>query len=91
MSRLKSTKDFWCDFVSNINIITSASEEKRRRRYKPGTLALKEIRKFQKSTDLLIRKAPFCRLVGPLFSRNPPLPSYFSSNQPCNPTGARNL
>ena len=38
-------------------------EERRRRRYKPGTLALKEIRKFQKSTELLIRKAPFCRLV----------------------------
>lgn len=38
--------------------------ERRRRRYKPGTLALKEIRKFQKSTELLIRKAPFCRLVG---------------------------
>ena len=37
--------------------------DRKRRRYKPGTLALKEIRKFQKSTELLIRKAPFCRLV----------------------------
>ncbi|KAF8457158.1 histone-fold-containing protein [Terfezia claveryi] len=35
----------------------------RRRRYRPGTLALREIRKFQKSTDLLIRKLPFSRLV----------------------------
>ena len=32
-------------------------------RYKPGTVALREIRKFQKSTDLLIRKLPFQRLV----------------------------
>jgi hypothetical protein len=32
-------------------------------RYKPGTRALKEIRKFQKSTDLLIPKHPFARLV----------------------------
>lgn len=28
-----------------------------------GTVALREIRKFQKSTELLIRKAPFQRLV----------------------------
>jgi histone H3 len=35
----------------------------RRRRYRPGTVALREIRKYQKSTDLLIRKAPFARLV----------------------------
>ncbi|EEQ82775.1 hypothetical protein NCER_100467 [Vairimorpha ceranae BRL01] len=33
------------------------------RRFKPGTVALKEIRKYQKSTDLLIRKRPFQRLV----------------------------
>jgi len=32
-------------------------------RYKPGTVALREIRKYQKSTDLLIRKMPFRRLV----------------------------
>jgi histone H3 len=29
----------------------------------PGTLALREIQKFQKITDLLIRKAPFQHLV----------------------------
>ena len=33
------------------------------RRYRPGTVALREIRKYQKSTDLLIRKRPFQRLV----------------------------
>jgi histone H3 len=31
--------------------------------YRPGTVALHEIRKYQKSTKLLIRKAPFKRLV----------------------------
>ena len=30
--------------------------------YRPGTLALKEIRHYQKTTDLLIRRAPFIRL-----------------------------
>ena len=33
------------------------------RRYRPGTVALREIRKYQKSTDLLIRKRPFHMLV----------------------------
>eukprot|EP00450_Noctiluca_scintillans_P002270 CAMPEP_0194501242 /NCGR_PEP_ID=MMETSP0253-20130528/21992_1 /TAXON_ID=2966 /ORGANISM="Noctiluca scintillans" /LENGTH=80 /DNA_ID=CAMNT_0039343191 /DNA_START=49 /DNA_END=288 /DNA_ORIENTATION=+ len=32
-------------------------------RHRPGTAALREIRKYQKSTDLLIRKLPFQRLV----------------------------
>lgn len=32
-------------------------------RYRPGTVALREIRRYQKSTDLLIRKLPFQRLV----------------------------
>ena len=35
----------------------------RPRRYKPGTVALKEIRKYQRSYDLLIQKLPFARLV----------------------------
>lgn len=34
-----------------------------RRRYRPGTVALREIRHFQKTTDLLIRRLPFARLV----------------------------
>jgi histone H3/H4 len=33
------------------------------RRFRPGTVALREIRRYQKSTDLLIRKLPFQRLV----------------------------
>jgi histone H3 len=36
---------------------------KKPHRYRPGTVALREIRKFQKSTDLLIRKLPFQRVV----------------------------
>ncbi|KAI0860988.1 hypothetical protein FHL15_006601 [Xylaria flabelliformis] len=35
----------------------------RRRRYRPGTVALREIRKLQNSTDLLMKKLPFSRLV----------------------------
>lgn len=36
---------------------------KKPHRFRPGTVALREIRKYQKSTDLLIRKLPFQRLV----------------------------
>ena len=35
----------------------------KKRRYRPGTRALLQIRKYQKSTELLIRKLPFQRLV----------------------------
>ena len=36
---------------------------KKPHRYRPGTVALRKIRKYQKSTEFLIRKAPFQRLV----------------------------
>jgi histone H3/H4 len=35
----------------------------RKHRYRPGTRAIMEIRKFQRTTDLLLRKLPFARLV----------------------------
>ena len=36
---------------------------KKPHRYQPGTVALREIRKYQKSTEFLLRKAPFQRSV----------------------------
>ena len=36
---------------------------KKTHRFRPGTVALREIRKYQKGTNLLIKKAPFQRLV----------------------------
>lgn len=50
------------------NLATKAGSKQRSgqrkpHRHRPGTLALKEIRKYQKTTDLLIRKLPFRRLV----------------------------
>lgn len=41
----------------------SPNEGVKKRRYRPGTLALKEIRRYQKTTELLIKHAPFQRLV----------------------------
>lgn len=35
----------------------------KRRRFRPGTVALRDIRRYQKSTELVIRRRPFQRLV----------------------------
>ena len=42
---------------------STAASVPKHRRYKPGTVALREIRRYQKSTELLIRRLPFQRLV----------------------------
>lgn len=42
----------------------------RRHRYRPGTRALQEIRHFQRTSDLLIRKLPFARLVRDICSNH---------------------
>jgi histone H3 len=52
---------------------------KKPHRYKPGTVALREIRRYQKSTELLIRKLPFQRLVS-----TPTLTGDASSARPVN-------
>ena len=45
----------------NLNSLKPAIRKPRR--YKPGTVALREIRKYQKSTELLVKKLPFQRIV----------------------------
>ena len=41
-------------------------------RYRPSTVALRQIRKYQKSTELLIQKIPFQRLVREVFQNISP-------------------
>ncbi|XP_027701252.1 histone H3.3-like [Vombatus ursinus] len=43
--------------------VPSTGGVKKPHRYRPGTVALYEIRRYQKSTELLIRKLPFQRLA----------------------------
>ena len=38
-------------------------KKRKAQRYRPGTVALREIRRYQKSSELLIRRMPFQRLV----------------------------
>ena len=42
---------------------TGSTGVKKPHRYRPGTVALREIRRYQKSTELVLRKGPFQRLV----------------------------
>lgn len=42
---------------------TTGGGFKKPHRFRPGTVALREIKRYQKSTELLIRKLPFQRLV----------------------------
>lgn len=51
--------------MSRVVALKSEAAEKAKKayRYKPGTVALREIRQYQKSTTLLVRKLPFQRLV----------------------------
>lgn len=39
------------------------NKETRKHRYRPGFLALKEIRRYQESSELLIKRLPFQRVV----------------------------
>ena len=43
-------------------------------RYRPGTVALREIRKYQRSVDLLLKKLPFSRLVREITNNVAPEP-----------------
>ena len=51
------------------------------RRHKPGTVALREIRLYQKSTHLLIRKAPFARIVKQILLERHPFGADFRWQQ----------
>ena len=43
--------------------VPSTGDVKKTHRFRPGTVVLCEIRRYQKSTELLIRKLPFQRLM----------------------------
>ena len=43
---------------------------KKPHRYRPGTVSLRELRRYQKTTDLLIRKLPFQRIVKDIAQEN---------------------
>lgn len=73
MARTKQTARKTTGGKTTIKVISSKAARKQApsanaairkpHRFRPGTVALREIRRYQKSTELLIRKLPFQRLV----------------------------
>ncbi|CAM0877077.1 unnamed protein product [Alopecurus aequalis] len=57
------TKQLRAFYAAARKTAPSTGGVKKPRRYRPGTVALREIRKYQKGGELLIRKLPFQRLV----------------------------
>uniref|UniRef100_A0A671M6Q1 Histone H3-like centromeric protein A n=1 Tax=Sinocyclocheilus anshuiensis TaxID=1608454 RepID=A0A671M6Q1_9TELE len=59
--KMSTTELYYCELCNVLSVLEASPRKKHR--FRPGTRALMEIRKYQKSTDLLLRKAPFSRLV----------------------------
>ena len=74
MARVKQTttkKRISSQQSSSTRASARATGTKRRRyRYRPGTKALKEIRKYQKDTNFLLKKMAFQRLVREITEKN---------------------
>ena len=49
--------------IDSHKIVGARVNTPKKKRFRPGTVALREIRKLQAGHDLLIRKLPFSRLV----------------------------
>merc|ERR1711974_77572 len=56
--KLPKSKSLGTEGASHVSI-----KQTGRNRFRPGTVALRDIRKYQKSTDLILRRLPFQRLV----------------------------
>ena len=63
MSRTKTTAVAKSVKTATKKSKTAKAPGARKFRYRPGTVALRQIKRYQKSTELLLRKAPFQRLV----------------------------
>ena len=59
--------------------VPAAQKKRKARRYRPGTVALREIRRYQRSSELLIRRMPFQRLVRELAQVHNPYLRFQSS------------
>ena len=62
-SKNKASTNSKAAFAKKTAPAAGGMKEKAKRRFKPGTVALREIKKYQRSTDMLLPHAPFQRLV----------------------------
>lgn len=59
----------------------AAQPKRKKPRFHPGTVALREIRRFQRSTDLLIRRRPFDGLVREVLQDHGDIPQYMKNDK----------
>ncbi len=59
----RNSKEASMKALRNEQVQENNGPKKKKKRYKQGTVALREIRRYQKGTELFIRKLPFQRLV----------------------------
>lgn len=63
LRKLKKKKTLDDDERAAVDDYRARASLKKPHRWRPGTVALREIRRYQQSTELLIRRLPFQRLV----------------------------
>ena len=56
-------KQFQTQKPPGANAVAGEVKVRKAHRFRPGTVALRDIRRYQKGTELLIRRLPFQRLV----------------------------
>ena len=62
-SKRSSSSSYMSPAIEQNGRIIKSGGVRQAKRYRPGTVALREIRYFQRSTQLLLRRSPFHRLV----------------------------
>ena len=75
----KSPRDHLAHKAARKQAPSQPGAVKKPHRFRPGTVALREIRKYQRGTDLLIQKRPFQRLVREIAQRVAPAGTRFQS------------
>jgi len=63
MARTKQTPKKCAERTAPQRKLRAQTSNQKSRRYRPGTVAIREIRRYQKSSNLLLPKAPFRTLV----------------------------
>lgn len=70
---------------------SNAGGVKKPHRFRPGTVALREIRKYQKTSNTLIPFRPFCRLVKELSGNQSRTNMYWATEPRWQPSAVRAL
>ena len=60
------------DLKGSMSKALAEVKERKKQRFKPGTVVLREIKRYQKTTDMILPAAPFQRVVREIFQEIDP-------------------